>query len=844
MRVGIWVLRILVVAVTLGCAYAAAQVQDGPLRRAAEGSPRRPPKVPVVPADSSFVPPGPNIALGKSYKVEPVPNYALTSDDSSRTLLTDGKYTVGHFWTQKTTVGWSNAAPVVITVDLGAVEPIAGIAYDTAAGAAGVTWPTSILVLTSDDGKKWAEAGDLVSLSDKNGPPPPIPYQVHKYATDQLKAHGRFVMLFVQQTPYAFVDEIEVYRGPASLLQAPEGKTNSDPVALMGAHMVINGILARLRADLSAAKDAISRANLSDGERSTLNTAANKLGVEAETMPEDVPAGFRAVFPINDLHRRILTLYAPLHRAHGLPPLTVWAGNRWDMLSPTEAPQKPGPPPTLSVQMMLNEYRGATFNLTNTTDGELNVAINVTGLPGGTNPDYISVREVAFTDTRERIPIADALPEATRSQKGYGVTIPSGMTRQVWLEFRPRTLAAGKYTGEISASPAGIDASQEIGLALRVYPFTFPAMPSIHVGGWDYLDGAGGYDASPGNVAQLIKVLQANYVDSPWAGRGVAPAGASFDGDGKLTSQLNFDEWDQWTGKWPKARLYAVFLAVGDTFSGEKMGTQRFKRMVSEWLVAWGTHMIKQGLRSEQLLLLLSDEPNESKAGETDVIRTWAQAIKSSLSNVTLFEDPTYGRPEAVQNGFWDAVDILCPPLPMFMSAGSPFRSFYMAQQQQGRTLYFYSASGPAKLLDPITYYRGQFWWAARYGAKGSFYWAFGDEGGGSSWNAYAQKRIEYSPLFVAADSVTDAKHMAAIREGAQDYEYFVMLKARIAELEKRGVRSAVLDAAKQLVVQGPETVVAQINAKNLTWDTPKNHEMMDEVRVRVLDMLVELAKL
>lgn len=796
-------------------------------------------------ADVPFVAPGPNLALHKPYTLSPAPNYGLSSNDPNHTLLTDGDYTVGYFWTQKTTVGWSGANPVIITLDLGKVEPIAGMAYDTAAGVAGVAWPSSILIMTSDDGKAWSSAGDLMTLAtQKSAPPPASPYQVHKFATDALKTHARFVKLYVEQTPYAFVDEIEVYQGPQELLQAPLGPTVDDPMKLFNSRIVYSGMIWRLRTDLGAARKAIMDAKLPEAQRTQLLVKADKLAAATETLPSDMPADFKTILPLNDVHAGIYALYAPLQRARGLAPLTVWSNSRWDMLQPTEAPAKPVPTPAVTVQMIQREYRGATVNLTNTTDNSMRVRFNISGLPGGVNPDYISVRDVPFTDTRDRVPIADALPEVKAGAEGYRVNIPAGMTRQIWLDFRPMDVKPGDYKGEISLHPISGGTDVKVPLAFHLSPLAFPAMPSIHVGGWDYTESAGAYDVAADNLSAFLKVLPANYVDTPWSGAGTQPSGGKFDPDGNPTVPFDFTAWDSWMAKWPGARQYAVFLSVPDSFYGEKMGTPRFNTMVGGWINAWVEHMKTQNLEPEQLVLLLDDEPNEGDLTQTQIIKTWAQAINAAQSRVTLFEDPTYSKPQDVKDGFWSDVDVLCPNLPMFLANGEAFRNFYVAQHQAGREMWFYSCSGPSKLLDPISYHRSQFWYAARYGCKGSFYWAFGDEGGGSSWNAYLQKRAQYSPLFLDANSVTDAKHMAAIREGAQDYEYFVMLRDRIAQLEKKGAKSPVLEQAKQLAEQGPASVCDQITDKNLTWESPKDREMMDRVRVQVLDMLEKLAKL
>jgi len=803
----------------------------------------------TVAVRDAFTPPGPNLALNQPYTLSPNPGYGYCTDPGDKTQLTDGVYTVGYFWTQKTTVGWSSASPVIISLDLQQVQPIAGMSFSTAAGVAGVAWPNSLLMLVSDDGKTWASAGDLVTLGTVNGPPAAEPYSTFRFATDALRTHGRYVKLYVDQAPYTFVDEVEVYRGADAFMQVPYAAVVDDPMTVFTQKRVHAAVMWRLRTDVGAARAAIAAARLGDKEKQGLLDRTAALAAEVEKLPEEIPADFQTILPLNDLHARIYALYAPLHKALGLPFLTAWQANRWDPLSPTEGPPaKPTALPQLRVQMMRNEVRGEAFNLTNASPATMALDLKITGLPGGPglppgdNPAYVSVREVPFTDTLERQPIADALPEAAPVDGAYRLTIPAGMTRQVWLDFTSLDLAPGKYEGKVTVSGSRVAGQIALPLSLRVYPLDFPARPSIHIGGWDYNNGPGTYEATPANQAALIRTLTANYVDTPWATSGVQPQNAKFDADGNLTTDLQFTNWDEWVAKWPGARQYAVFLSVGDSFAGEKMGTPRFNRMVSEWITGWVKHLGDTDLDPEQLVLLLYDEPHEPKGYE--IIKPWALAINAAQPGVVLFEDPTSADPTQVDPTFWPEIDVICPNLPMLLGSPPSFREFYAGLKQSGKELWFYSCSGPAKLLDPITYHRSQFWWNLKMGGKGSFYWAFGDGGGGNSWNAYMQKRTAYTPLFIAPDRITDAKHMAAIREGAQDYEYFVMLRSRIAELERQGCKSPLLDRARKLVIEGPERVTATISSENLKWSESKDRGVMDQVRVQALELLEKLAKL
>ena len=168
-----------------------------------------------------------NIALGKPYTFSVPPNYKLCTDAGDKTDLTDGKYTKGYFWTQKSTVGWSlgwcGIGERSVTVDLGKDEPIAGFSWSLGAGAAGVTWPELVFVYVSVDGKGWHFVGDLYAISKKeNGAPPEDGYGLYRAHSLQMPCHGRYVTFLVGGGSFVFVDELEVYRGPQSnLLKRP-----------------------------------------------------------------------------------------------------------------------------------------------------------------------------------------------------------------------------------------------------------------------------------------------------------------------------------------------------------------------------------------------------------------------------------------------------------------------------------------------------------------------------------------------------------------------------------------------------------------------------------------------
>ena len=101
---------------------------------------------------------------------------------------------------------------------------------------------------------------------------------------------------------------------------------------------------------------------------------------------------------------------------------------------------------------------------------------------------------------------------------------------------------------------------------------------------------------------------------------------------------------------------------------------------------------------------MIDDEPHEG----TDVgpLIAWGRAIHAAEPKVLIWEDPTYKDPAKAPSGLFEGCQILCPNRPMWLTGDDKFARFYLDEQRCGRTLQLYSCSGPARLLDPYSYYR------------------------------------------------------------------------------------------------------------------------------------------
>ena len=309
-----------------------------------------------------------------------------------------------------------------------------------------------------------------------------------------------------------------MYAGEPAWLDTPlPGVPIADIKEYLVTMRVRDAIGKRLRDDIESIRELVNTSVPETG-RAEIIAELDALAGEAKPVVDNPPADFRAVLPLNPLHKRILTTQARAWRAAGLAPLTLWQTDSvWDPLPHIAMPPSNGSA-LIEMRMMSNEYRAAAFCISNAGEGDAVFQLRVEGLPGGLNPAYLTVHEVTWTDTFKGIPVAAALPEARREGDAWHITAPAGLPRQVGLTFHPVDGPAGRYEGRFTLTHG--ESSHTVPLVLQVYPLRFPDNPTLHCGGWDYVNSGGGYGITPANRKPFIEHLRAHVVDSPWATNG------------------------------------------------------------------------------------------------------------------------------------------------------------------------------------------------------------------------------------------------------------------------------------------------------------------------------------
>lgn len=776
-----------------------------------------------------------NLAAGKSYTFDPAPNYAATVDAADATDLTDGKIVTDpkqSLWSYKSCVGWQHTRRAVsITIDLGKVEPIGGGAFYTAAGTAGVAFPSSIAVDVSEDGKTFHRAGDLVRLSENPLPPAYGDYAPGCFRTHALKTHGRYVRLtIIPVDVFVFVDEIEIYGGDPAWVDQPYSPS-ADADVPRDLYLTRLGVYQRIRRDIEWLQTTVEDAALQQ------QLKALRAELEQSSYPDKVE-GFRAILPVNDLHARVLAIHGKWMAAQGGNPLSVWRSDPYELLSPTQHPRDDAK--MLDVRLMNGERRAAVFNITNASGEARRINFAVEGLPGGTNPGNVRVFEVQSVDTREFRVVGAALLPLVAHGGHYQTTVAAGMTRQIWLAFEPTNVAPGEHQGRVVLQSG--DFHRAMPLTMTVSPVKFPEQLTLSVMMWDYVV-AKSYAIVDSNQRIARDFIAADPVMiGVEAGPGQLPRPKTLGPDGKI-GPIDFSAWDAYVNMFPNKRTLSIFAAFHPhtKFLNQERGTDSFNSAVAQWAKAWAAHNRELGLKPKRVQILFIDEPGNPKMFEATA--QYCEAFARGSDAFSLFNDPG-GRALNQEHGWRlvEASDIVCPTVTHFNRAADDIRRRLRDLPNHGKQLWFYQCAGPTRHFD-TSYFRLQAWQAFMNGATGSAFWAFGDTGGAaSSWNGYTSVgKTSYTAVYIDPTSIHTSKHYEAVREGSMDYEYLTMLKQRVEALQKAGVQSPALSDAEQFLASGIEQMFEPIKDEWGGWGFFKpgmQSAVAERTRLRVLTLL------
>ncbi len=788
-----------------------------------------------------------NIALGKAYTFSVSPNYPLCTDTGDVTDLTDG-IRIG-WWSNKGTVGWKyKKEPIKITVDLGKVEPVMGVAFNSMAGSSSIMWPSSIAVLVSEDNENFYLVGDLMELADEDLP---LAYQGTKrcdFRTTKLRTKARYVRFYVIPSgTYTFCNEIEIYKGDEDFLSIdfPSQPTNEDQL-LSKERLTRLGCYKRFRRDIELSRKIIQDSSCNFWTKWRSDRQLKRMLSELNTSeyPQDVDV-FKAIIPFNNFHKKIFKIYASVLAKSKMAPITIWHSHPYHMLRLFEKPLNELS--QLQVKMMQGECRSEVFNITNINKRTKQIEFRIVETEGENFANNIRVYQVEYVDTREGEAVASALILLNKKDGVYKTTVSIGMTRQIWLLVDSKDISPGLYHGRIEIFTKSFH--KEIEFKIDVVSVSSLDYSDCSLATWDYV-----YDKRYGitedNQAEAINDITKRPVDTVCCRRPIVPwpKKEDFDVNGNLVGTLNFAKWDSFVATFP-GKNYLAYTACrrSSAFVGKEFGTESFERAISQWASAWALHNHSIGLKPKQVMILFHDEPSNEEGFKT--MYFYSKAFKLGTSEILIRGNPTVS-PIGIPYGLEmvESLDILYVRRISYVRASNSLKNFYQEHVNKGKSLWFGMSNGLVRVFNP-GYYRLLPWYCAAFKANGSSFWAYGDNGGVSNWNEYsAIGRNNYTPLFIDTQSITTSKHWESACEGIHDYRCLQILLSRVEELKEAGCQDPKVGEAEIMVNTISREVIDQLHKifgiyfESKSIDNPSI--LVDDARLRILEMLKSMENL
>ena len=401
------------------------------------------------------------------------------------------------------------------------------------------------------------------------------------------------------------------------------------------------------------------------------------------------------------------------------------------------------------------------------------------------NVEYLNVTQPTSADIEPGM-YPDPLPEFTP------VNAPAGQNTPIWISvYVPAKTAPGDYSGTIDVTAPGVKVS--VPIKLHVWNFELPSVSALRTAYGCDMEAVCRYQGAT-TLEQKRKLL--HHYNMDFFRHRIAPYSpyTYYDIRGTVENdviKLDFSDFDVAIQKY-----FALFngynlphFGMGDT-AGMNFGDNydqlkiEYMRMVTEHLAEKG--QIHKGYN------YITDEPPPEQypkvVAAAELCRMADQRIKVLLTNCV----------EHVNDALIGSVDIWVPVLSVYDEARAKER------QKAGEEVWWYVCCGPHhpypnNFIDyPALDHRVLHWITWRYGVNGILYWSATywpenpwhtpisrtPDGKGSFGNG--DGRLIYPPVREPSDTFVDKGPVPSIRweiirDGVEDYDYFAILKAKLA---------------------------------------------------------------
>ena len=767
-----------------------------------------------------------NLALHKSYTFSPKPGYPLCTDSLDTIQLTDGKK-YGSQWTEKSTVGWRRAEPVVeIVIDLEKKYAIDEVRiYTIGGGVATVEFPEFAAVMLSDNNREYKFAG-LVSTKDlqniRGGGYGGISRTL---SINNINAAGRYVKLIMRpEGPTLFVDEVEVLG--EKLNDENNLKLRNNLEVFNSNEKLLSIIDKQLQLEdeikTTIENEIIQKTKLS-------NDARNKITSELDIPKKIINLPIRDLLTNNEiqvLKNDVGKSRAEIYKEIYKKPFVCLPTNPMDIVYEKEMYLRESQK-EINVKMWRNEYESAAFNILNCSEEEMKMSISISPLTGENNiaSDMVfTVRRAVYVKGSEIGSIADAL--VLQQERSFSVN--PGQLIQMWLTIFNPELTAGNYMGKIAVNATKNNGeklqAEIIPITIEIQTFALPSSLALKTCNWSYYKVATESEMAEDLKNHYINVYVVPAQDLPF------PRFASDPPD--VTKEPDYSRMDKVLSQ----NKYANTFMLGLNFSVSKKDFGRFgnlswmtpewKRVFSVWLKNLVNHLKEHGIGYDRFILYPFDE------SIGDDYYNLAKLIKSIDPKIRLYAN-SFGKGPEEFTRFKELIDVWC----LQNSHCVRYPKWFRTIKDFGKEMWVYECLEPMKAKEPYSYYRLLPWRAFQRDQTGAGFWIYyyglNFAPGAVPWDD-TLKPLGYSgvvygakasPVDCHGENIIPSRRWEAWRDGVEDYQYLYEVQRAINKIKTKNPQSAktaqqILDSQVNRVLNNQDDTTIVYEAREILTDT------------------------
>jgi len=358
-------------------------------------------------------------------------------------------------------------------------------------------------------------------------------------------------------------------------------------------------------------------------------------------------------------------------------------------------------------------------------------------------------------------------------------TIHPSFNQPFWVDvFVPPGTAAGQYRGTVTINAGGREPVR-VPVRLTVWDFTLPESPTVKSHFGDFGRILKWFDAKPGSeraraIERRCCTMMAEHRITPPVPSHLYPEVKE---DGRIDAAGTHEALKEFMTTFHVNAFQMRFRAFSDPLGANREKNKRFLSSMYRYL--------KENRWADGAYVYILDEPNDAAAYEevrkrAALVHEADPDIKVLCTEQTKSSDPSWG-------DLYGAVDIWVPLWPLHHEESAA------ARRAAGEMLWSYTALCQGKgeplwwQMDlPVLNYRVPLWTNYRYHMVGLLYWTtvFWEQVE-DPWLDQPSFRLAYSGegalVYPGRDAGFDGPvssiRLKNIREGMEDYEYFVLLE-------------------------------------------------------------------